>query len=204
VGSYGGFDTYLAQLHHLVARLGVQDVHIVGQVTNEELTAFYDVADLFLCASEHEGFCVPLVESFYKRVPVLAFAATAVPATLNGGGLLYDTRDPRHVASLMHALVSDAAFEDRVLAAQDAALARLVAKDFDGLVVRFVRDVLASPRRPPAPVAYDFWRQVKLAEELEEIRQYRPAAFRALPFEDEARAPVADVGPSAGAKRAAR
>ena len=46
-----------------------------------ELTALYDVADLFLCASEHEGFCVPLVEAFHKRVPVIAYAATAVPAT---------------------------------------------------------------------------------------------------------------------------
>ena len=35
--------------------------------------------DLFLCASEHEGFCVPIVEAFYKQVPVLAYAATAVP-----------------------------------------------------------------------------------------------------------------------------
>ena len=100
-GSYGGFDAYLAQLHQLVARLGVEDVHILGQVTNEELTALYDVADLFLCASEHEGFCVPLIESFYKHVPVLAYAATAVPATMDGGGVLYDTRDPRQVATLM-------------------------------------------------------------------------------------------------------
>ncbi|HUL73489.1 MAG TPA: glycosyltransferase family 4 protein [Vicinamibacterales bacterium] len=203
-GSYGGFETYLAQLHHLAARLGVSDVHLLGQVTNEEITALYDVADLFLCASEHEGFCVPIIESFFKRVPVLAFAATAVPATMDGGGVLYDTRDPRHVASLMHALISDGDLEDRVLAAQDAALARLRAKDFAGLVLRFVRDVLASPRRPPAPVAYDFWQQVKLAEELEELREYRPAAFRALPFDDMANAPVADVGPSAGAKRVAR
>jgi glycosyltransferase involved in cell wall biosynthesis len=197
-GSYGGFDAYLAQLHQLVARLGVEDVHILGQVTNEELTALYDVADLFLCASEHEGFCVPLIESFYKRVPVLAYAATAVPVTMDGGGVLYDTRDPRQVATLMQAIVSNGDLEDRVIAAQDAALARLRAQDFGGMVVRFVNDVLASPRRPRAPVAYDFWRQVKLMDELEEIRQYRPAAFRALPFEsDDA---VADVGPGVKAR----
>ncbi|OYW06044.1 MAG: hypothetical protein B7X11_01365 [Acidobacteria bacterium 37-65-4] len=81
-GSYSGVEAYLAQLHMLVARLGVDDVEIVGQVTNAELTGLYDCADLFLCASEHEGFCVPLIESFYKRVPVLAYAATAVPSTM--------------------------------------------------------------------------------------------------------------------------
>ena len=74
VGSYSGFERYLAMLQGLVARLGTPDVHFLGHVSNEELTALYDVADLFLCASEHEGFCVPIIEAFYKRVPVLAYA----------------------------------------------------------------------------------------------------------------------------------
>ena len=193
-GSYGGFDAYVAQLHALVAALKVEDVHILGQVTNEELTGLYDVADLFLCASEHEGFCVPLIESFYKRVPVMAYAATAVPATLDGGGVLYETQDPRRVAALMQGLLEDSDREAQVLAAQDAALERLRAKDFGAMTVRYVEQVLASPRRPAAPVAYDFWRQFKLAEELEEVRQSRPAAFRALPASPEDAAPVAELG----------
>jgi hypothetical protein len=81
-----------------------------------------------------------------------------------------------------------------VLAAQDAALDRLRAQDFGALAVQFVNQVLASPRRPPAPVAYDFWRQFRQAEELEEIRQRRPAAFRALPFAPDEDVPVADLG----------
>jgi L-malate glycosyltransferase len=193
-GSHGGFETYLAQLHALVAALGVSDVHILGQVTNEALTALYDVADLFLCASEHEGFCVPLVEAFYKRVPVMAYAATAVPATMDGGGVLYESRDPGRVAAIVQSLVEDAHLEDRVLAAQDAALARLRAQDFGAMIVRFANQVLAAPRRPHAPVAYDFWRQFRLAEELEEIRQTRPAAFRALPVSPDDAAPVAELG----------
>jgi glycosyltransferase involved in cell wall biosynthesis len=193
-GAYGGFEAYLAQLHALIAALGVNDVHILGQVTNEELTALYDVADLFLCASEHEGFCVPLVESFYKRVPVLAYAATAVPATMDGGGLLYETQDPRRVAALMDTVLADTDLEQRVLRAQDEALDRLRAQDFGRLTVGFVEQVLAAPRRPPARIAYDFWRQFRLAEELEEIRQTRPAAFRALPASPEEGGLVADLG----------
>jgi glycosyltransferase involved in cell wall biosynthesis len=192
-GSYGGFETYLAQLHSLIATLGVSDVHILGQVTNEELTALYDVADLFLCASEHEGFCVPLIESFFKRVPVLALAATAVPVTMDGGGMLYESTSPADVASLMHAILAGPDMEARLVQAQDAALARLRARDFDGMVIRFVRQVLESPRLPAAAVAPDFWRQFKQAEELEHIRQTRPAAFRALPTAAEA-VHVADLG----------
>jgi glycosyltransferase involved in cell wall biosynthesis len=193
-GSYGGFDTFLAQLHALVAELGVEHVQILGQVTDEELTALYDVADLFLCASEHEGFCVPIMEAFHKRVPVLAFAATAVPATMDGGGVLFETQDPRQVAHLMQAILSDADVEECVVAAQDAALDRLIGQDFDGMVVRFVERVTSGERRPLPRVSYDFWRQFQLAEELETVRQVRPSAFRALPAAPEDAAHVADLG----------
>jgi glycosyltransferase involved in cell wall biosynthesis len=193
-GSHGGFDVYLAQLHALAASLGASDVHLLGQVTNEELTALYDCADLFLCASEHEGFCVPIVEAFFKGVPVVAYAATAVPATMDGGGILYETREPARVAAIVHGLLSEPGLEEEVLAAQDAALDRLRARDFDATVLQFARQILDGPRRPLPAVAYDFWRQFTLAEELEALRQTRPAAFRALPSAPEDEGLVADLG----------
>ena len=107
VGSHGGFERYLAMLHDFVARIGAADVHVLGHVTNEELTAYYEVADVFLCASEHEGFCVPLMEAFHMGVPVLAYAATAVPATMDGGGILYHRKDPLEIAALVNAVVAD-------------------------------------------------------------------------------------------------
>ena len=113
VGAYSGYERYLASLHQLAATLGARHVHFLGHVSDEELVAYYDVADLFLCASEHEGFCVPLVEAFYKQVPVLAYAATAVPDTMDGAGVLYDDKDPRSVASLMDAIVSNARLAGR-------------------------------------------------------------------------------------------
>jgi glycosyltransferase involved in cell wall biosynthesis len=181
VGSYSGFEKYLAMLQGMVSRLGTPDVTFLGHVSNQELTALYDVADLFLCASEHEGFCVPLVEAFYKRIPVLAHASTAVPATMDGGGVLYDTRDPLHVARLMEAVLDDPAIAEAVLSSQDAALARLRAKDFAGTLVRFVEGVTAAPPRPAPGVSWDFWQQFDLFERLEELRQFRPALYRALP-----------------------
>ena len=181
VGSYSGFEKYLAMLHALVARLGTPDVHFLGHVTNEELTALYDVADLFLCASEHEGFCVPLIESFHKRVPVLAYAATAVPATMDGGGVLYDTKDPFEVARVMAAILDDPDLEDAVVASQDAALDRLLKQDFAGTLLRFVDQVRATAPRPAPEVPYDFWAMFDQAERLEELRQFRPAVYRALP-----------------------
>ena len=181
VGSHGGFERYLAMLHDFMARIGAADVHLLGHVWNEELAAYYEIADVFLCASEHEGFCVPLMEAFHMGVPVLAYAATAVPATMDGGGILYHRKDPMEIAGLIDAVVSNARLRDEVLTRQDAALERLLAKDFAGLLGRFVEQALHAPRRSRPPVAFDFWDQVRQAEWLEEIREYRPAAFQALP-----------------------
>jgi glycosyltransferase involved in cell wall biosynthesis len=181
VGAQSGFERYLASLHQLTATLGTSHVHFIGHVSDEELVAFYELADLFLCASEHEGFCVPLVEAFYKQVPVLAYAATAVPSTMDGAGVLFDDTDPMHVAALMDAILSDAALQDRIVDGQLAAVDRLRAQDFAGTLRRFVDEILTRPRAPHPAVAFDFWQQFDAAQELEELRLYRPSIYKALP-----------------------
>ena len=181
VGAYSGYERYLASLHQLTAALGARHVHFVGHVSDEELVAYYDVADLFLCASEHEGFCVPLVEAFYKQVPVLAYAATAVPDTMDGAGVLYDDKDPRSVAALMDAIVSNQTLRDAIVDEQLAAVGRLQGEDFEATLLGFVEDMLSSPRAPKPRVAFDFWGQFDAAQELEELRLYRPGIYRALP-----------------------
>ena len=181
VGVFSLFERYLAGLNHLVEELGARDVHFVGHVSNAELVAYYEVADLFLCASQHEGFCVPLVEAFYKQVPVLAYAATAVPATMDGAGVLYDDQDPVYVAGLMDSILSDTPLQDRIVSEQLEAVRRLRSKDFSGTLLRFVDRILDGPRAGSPSVAFDFWQQFDAAEELEEIRLVRPSAFKALP-----------------------
>ena len=181
VGAQSGFERYLAALHQLTATLGTSHVHFIGHVSDEELVAFYELADLFLCASEHEGFCVPLVEAFYKQVPVLAYAATAVPSTMDGAGVLFDDTDPMRVAALMDAILSDAALQDRIVDEQLAAVDRLRGQDFAGTLLGFVDQVLSRPRAPHPAVAFDFWQQFDAAQELEELRLYRPSIYKALP-----------------------
>ena len=183
VGTHGGFERYVAALNQLIASLGLHHVHLVGHVTDEELVAYYEIADLFLCASEHEGFCVPIVEAFYMQVPVLAFAATAVPATMDGAGVLFDEKDPMHVAALMDAVVSNVPMRAAIVEWQLEAVRRLQAKDFAGTLLGFVDDILGSPRAPRPHVTFDFWQQFDAAEELEELRLYRPAIYKALPAE---------------------
>ena len=181
VGVFSLFERYFAALMDLVSRLDVSNVHFVGQVSDQELVAYYELADLFLCASEHEGFCVPLVEAFYKQVPVLAYAATAVPSTMDGAGVLFDVLDPMYVAALMDAILSDPALQDRIVDEQLAAVDRLRAQDFAGTLLAFVDQIVSRPRAPHPAVAFDFWQQFDAAQELEELRLYRPSIYKALP-----------------------
>ncbi len=190
VGSTAGFEEHRTLLLALAARLGTPDVHLTGQVTNGQLAAFYEVADLFLSASEHEGFCVPIVEAFYMGVPVLAYAATAVPGTMDGGGVLYDSQDPFEVGALIDGIMRDADLRERVLDSQDAALDRLLAHDFDGTVRGFVERTLRGPRLATHRVAFDFWRQFDAHERLWALKRLRPALYEALPAAPGAQGPA--------------
>ncbi|MSO55745.1 MAG: glycosyltransferase [Acidobacteria bacterium] len=192
VGSYGGYEKYLSMLQGLVATLGTSNVVFAGHVTDAELSAYYDVADLFLCASAHEGFCVPIVEAFHKQIPVVAYAATAVPATMDGAGVLYRTQDPLEVAALVDTVLSNDSLYEAIVAKQEEAVVRLKARDFDKTLLGFVEQVLKSPRRPAPQVAWDFWDQFKLGEELYELQQYRPAIFRGLPDSPESTAGIVE------------
>ena len=72
-----------------------------GPVPDEDLAAFYRWADAYVSLSEHEGFCVPLVEAMATDVPVVAYAAGAVPETLGGAGLLFSPKDLEFAAELL-------------------------------------------------------------------------------------------------------
>jgi hypothetical protein len=121
------------------------------------------------------------MEAFYKRIPVVAYAATAVPATLDGGGVLYTDRDPFHVAAVIDAIVSNNDLQELILARQDEALDRLRARDFGGTLLRFVDQVAQAPALSAPRVTWDFWDQMDSLDRLEELRELRPAAYFALP-----------------------
>ncbi len=84
----------------------------------------------------------------------------------------------------MDAVLSNVDLQEEILAAQDAALDRLRRRDFAGTLLTFVDRVSRSPQRPHPAVAFDFWDQFAEAEQLEELRLHRPAAYRALPVEE--------------------
>jgi len=118
VGSAHGLEHYLEFLQALVKRLNLSDVVFTGHVSSSELTAYYRCASLYLSMSEHEGFGVPLLESMYFGVPIVAYRAAALPETLDGSGVLVTSKHYAAVAELIGLLVEDDALRGRIIARQ--------------------------------------------------------------------------------------
>jgi glycosyltransferase involved in cell wall biosynthesis len=101
-------------------------VHFLGAVgLREGLGGFYRAATLFLCLSEHEGFCIPLVEAMTFDIPVVAYRSTGVPYGMDGAGVLVNAKHYGLIAELIGVLVEDANCRNRVLAGQRRRLKRL-------------------------------------------------------------------------------
>ena len=119
VGSWHSARRYVDWLRRFAQRLGLADaVHLCGHVSTAELAAYYRLADLFVSMSEHEGFGIPLVEAMRFGVPILAYAAAAVPETLGGAGVLVRRKVYPVIAETVHLLQTDADLRARIVARQ--------------------------------------------------------------------------------------
>lgn len=111
-----------------------------GAVSDIDLATYYRMADVYTSLSEHEGFCVPLLEAMAADVPVLAYASTAVPDTLGGAGVQFFPKDLEMAAELLGELAYNDALRARVIEGQRRRLA-----DFgDARIRRELEALLAS------------------------------------------------------------
>lgn len=111
--------TYTTWLQGLAQDLGVEDaVVLADHVSQPDLVTYYQLADVYVSMSEHEGFGKPLVESMLFDLPVVAFAAGAVPETLGGAGILFRQKRYEALAELLDLLLADEALRQRIVAHQ--------------------------------------------------------------------------------------
>ena len=142
VGDYRGHERYYDRLQERVRRLGADEVVFTGHVDDDDLRSYYSAGDVFLCLSEHEGYCVPLIEAMAFGLPVIAYDAGAVAETLRGGGILLREKPPEVVAELLGRIHEDGALRATVLRTQERALAAVRAIDFSSLLRERLAPVL--------------------------------------------------------------
>ena len=101
-------EKYSALLRALVSRLKLEEsVIFTGEVSDRALRAYYAAAHVFMLTSEHEGFCVPLVEAMAMKIPIVAYASTAIPETVGAAGLVWEERNPYLLAESIKSIVGD-------------------------------------------------------------------------------------------------
>jgi glycosyltransferase involved in cell wall biosynthesis len=129
-------ERYQEALLAFIDDLGLADaVFVTGSVDIAQLESYYRAADVFVCASEHEGFCVPLIEAMGHGVPVVAYGVAAIPETVAGAGLVLAHKDPLLFASAVARVLDD---EDLRAELRRAGTARLADFSLERSRPRFV------------------------------------------------------------------
>lgn len=123
---------YYSSLCAYVERLNlVEDVVFLGHVGFEEYLSYYHIADMYVCMSEHEGFCIPLVEAMYFHIPILAYSSTAIPDTLAGSGVLLENKKPEDVAKIMNEVIVNLGYRQKIVDGQNARIQQLCSETLE-------------------------------------------------------------------------
>ncbi len=153
VGSWEGTENYAEKIRSQIKHLGLeQAVWLPGKITATELAAAYRRSTALVCASEHEGFCVPLLEAMGFDLPVIAYHAAAVPETLGPAGVLLDSKDPELWCEVMEELLRNAAFREEILQKQRQRLAELQVERSGALLLELIRGLSFGPLQTGKPV----------------------------------------------------
>ncbi len=108
VGIDADTELYSYSLKRLCLELSLEGrVNFTGCMDDTEVRALYEGCDFYICMSEHEGFCLPVLEAAYFGLPVLAYRAGAVPETLGSAGVLVESKDYAYLAALLHNILQD-------------------------------------------------------------------------------------------------
>lgn len=111
-----------------------KNVLITGFLSDLELNSLYQEADAFVSMSEHEGFCVPLIEAMIYRIPILAFSGGAVSETLSGAGVLFKEKNFPNLAILLNKILTDVSFQNQILTGQDLRLNEFKKTDYKSVL----------------------------------------------------------------------
>ncbi|MDQ1349973.1 MAG: hypothetical protein QG657_274 [Acidobacteriota bacterium] len=122
-------------------RLAPEDIVFTGHIPFEELLSVYRLGDVFLSMSEHEGFCLPLIESSYFRVPIVAFDAGAVSETLDGSGMLFKEKKSDAVAGLVEGVLEDVPLREKLKSLQAGRIEKYRKDSDPGKLLALLKDM---------------------------------------------------------------
>jgi L-malate glycosyltransferase len=131
VGSQRSAPRYYMMLRMLANELNLTHVCFEGFASQAGLAAYYEIADVFVCASEHEGYCLPLVEAMHKGIPVVARRTGGTPEALGGAGVLYEDLSHNELAELVHRVLTDAGLHETIVNSQKKRMTEVLGRNLE-------------------------------------------------------------------------
>lgn len=133
---------FMDELQSLVRFYELEDfIHFSGYVTQSELNGYYREADLFLSMSEHEGFCVPIMEAMHFQIPILAYEAGAVSETMGGGGILFREKNYPYIAELVEEVLQNQNLRNSIRRRQVARLAEYRSVNPEKIIGSYIQTI---------------------------------------------------------------
>ena len=144
VGKTNVAPAYYAALKALGPRLGFmpEDILFTGYVDWSELVAYYKNSHVFLSMSEHEGFCVPLVEAMICDTPIVAYSCTAIPYTLGDAGIQMREKNFVEIAGICHRIRTDERFRSKIIESQRKQLPKYSKTEIEKAIQSFLAPLL--------------------------------------------------------------
>ncbi len=120
VGKFDHLESYYYRLLNMAERLHLHEAYFMGKLDHRDLCTLMRNSHLLISMSEHEGFCVPLLEANYFGLPIIAYAAGAIPDTLQNAGILIHKKDHATIAELIFRIMeSESLYESLCSLAPD-------------------------------------------------------------------------------------
>ena len=100
----------------LAERLKISNsVRFLGLVTEDELVDLYNLADIYLCSSVHEGFCMPVMEAMSCGTPVISADAAATPETIGDAGILFRHNNSTDLSKKILSLIRNKKLDSKLV-----------------------------------------------------------------------------------------
>ncbi|MEW6455770.1 MAG: glycosyltransferase [Acidobacteriota bacterium] len=144
VGKIHSCREYYYSLLNLMGKLELTRDNLIffDHVPDNELFALYQISDVFLSMSEHEGFCLPLIESMIFDLPVISYDSTAIPYTLNGAGILFNQKNTQVVAELCNLAIENMELREKILKTERERLNEFKKLNIGEIILNKFREIL--------------------------------------------------------------
>lgn len=141
---------YLDYIKLLCQQLGLSnEVRLTGNVTKKVLEQYYESADAFVCVSEHEGFCIPLLEAMCRNIPTFFFPETGVKETMGKGGVSIETKRPEEIAQILATILKNPKALQTILKSQVLRMQELKKEQNARILQKQILELVTKVRTSP-------------------------------------------------------